>query len=73
MITYTKWPDYFEKFGLKEPREGNYIPTTFTWGCEEKDFWEMLNNYPKRSKAGLAKVRPSLLVSQPPLQMTSPF
>ncbi len=51
MVTYTKWPDYFEKFGLKEPREGNYVPTTFAWGCEEKNFWEMMNHYPKRLKA----------------------
>lgn len=51
MIAYTKWPAYFEKFGLKEPREGNYVPTTFAWGCEEKNFWEMMNQYPKRLKA----------------------
>lgn len=51
MITYTKWPDYFEKFGLKEPREGNYVPITFAWGCEEKNFWEMMNDHPKRLKA----------------------
>ena len=51
MITYTKWPAYFEKFGLKEPREGNFVPTTFTWGCEEKNFWQMISGYPKRLKA----------------------
>jgi hypothetical protein len=51
MIPYTKWPGYFEKFGLKEPREGNYVPVTYAWGCEEKNFWEMLSEYPKRSKA----------------------
>ena len=51
MTAYTKWPAYFEKFGLKEPRKGNYVPSTFAWGCEEKNFWEMMNENPKRLKA----------------------
>ena len=51
MIAYTQWPAYFQKFGLKEPREGNYVPSTFAWGCEDKTFWEMINGYPKRLKA----------------------
>jgi O-methyltransferase domain len=50
MVAYTKWPYYFEKYGLKEPRTGNYVPSTFAWGCEDKDFWEMMNMYPKRLK-----------------------
>jgi hypothetical protein len=51
MIPYTQWPAYFQKYGLKEPREGNYVPSTFAWGCEEKNFWEMISGYPKRLKA----------------------
>lgn len=51
MVTYTQWPAYFQKFGLKEPREGNFVPTTFAWGCEEKNFWEMISGYPKRLTA----------------------
>jgi hypothetical protein len=51
MVPYTKWPAYFEKFGLKEPKEGNYVPSTFAWGCEEKNFWQMISGYPKRLKA----------------------
>lgn len=51
MVPYTKWPAYFEKFGLKEPRERNHVPSTFAWGCEDKDFWQMISGYPKRLKA----------------------
>ncbi|KAF7506348.1 hypothetical protein GJ744_011814 [Endocarpon pusillum] len=37
MPTYTKWPNYFEKFGLKEPREGNYVPMTFALGLRREE------------------------------------
>ena len=51
MTTYTKWPAYFEKYGLQEPKENHHVPITFAWGCEEKDFWQMISGYPKRLKA----------------------
>lgn len=50
MVPYTRWPAYFEKFGLKEPRTGNYVPSSFAWGCEEKNFWDMISQFPKREK-----------------------
>ena len=50
MVAYTKWPQYFEKFGLTEPKHNNFVPSTFAWGCEEKNFWEMMDLFPKRAK-----------------------
>lgn len=51
MIPYTRLTAYCVKYSLKEPRQANHVSSTFAWGCGEKNFWEMISIYEKRSKA----------------------
>jgi hypothetical protein len=42
MVPYFHLPEYFEKYGRKEPQQQSHIPATFARGQAEKTFWEVL-------------------------------
>lgn len=48
MVPWSQWPQFFDKYGLKEPKLGNYNPHSFAWGDEHLNFWEVISKYPER-------------------------
>lgn len=48
MVPWAQWPQFFDKYGLKEPKLGNHNPHCFAWGDPEKNFWEVISKYPER-------------------------
>ncbi|KAK8244357.1 O-methyltransferase [Phyllosticta capitalensis] len=43
MVPYTRFPEYFRKYGRKEPIEPTESPHGFGWGHEGKNFWEIID------------------------------
>lgn len=41
-VPYAKMPEYFEKYGRKEPQTTNHVPMTFAYGKPELSFYELL-------------------------------
>ncbi|KAK5655126.1 hypothetical protein OQA88_6025 [Cercophora sp. LCS_1] len=39
---YVHWPEYFAKFGAKEPTGPSHNPFTFSWGHPEMNMWEVI-------------------------------
>ncbi|KIW32316.1 uncharacterized protein PV07_03870 [Cladophialophora immunda] len=48
MVPWVQWPQFFTKYGLKEPKLGNHNPHSFAWGDPEKNFWEVISKDSKR-------------------------
>ncbi|KIW62740.1 hypothetical protein, variant [Phialophora macrospora] len=48
MVPWVQWPQFFDKYGLKEPKLGNHNPHSFAWGDPDKNFWEVISKYPER-------------------------
>lgn len=48
MVPWVHWSEYFDKYGLKEPKERNHVPHSFGWGHPELDFWQVISKYPQR-------------------------
>ncbi|KAK3361779.1 O-methyltransferase-domain-containing protein [Lasiosphaeria ovina] len=44
---YVHWPEYFEKYGRREPRGQTHTPFGFAWGHPELPPWEVKALYPK--------------------------
>ncbi|OJD29220.1 o-methyltransferase [Diplodia corticola] len=40
LVPYSKFPEYFRKYGRKEPLEPTHSPHGFGWGVPEKNFWD---------------------------------
>ncbi|OAL18498.1 hypothetical protein AYO20_11745 [Fonsecaea nubica] len=48
MVPWAQWPQFFAKYGLKEPKLGNHNPHSFAWGDPDKNFWEVISKDPER-------------------------
>ncbi|OAP63925.1 hypothetical protein AYL99_03152 [Fonsecaea erecta] len=48
MVPWVQWPQFFAKYGLKEPKLGNHNPHSFAWGDPDKNFWEVISKDPER-------------------------
>ncbi|OQV07915.1 hypothetical protein CLAIMM_12269 [Cladophialophora immunda] len=48
MVPWVQWPQFFAKYGLKEPKLGNHNPHSFAWGDPEKNFWEVISKDSER-------------------------
>lgn len=48
MVPWVHWGEYFDKYGLKEPKTGNHIPHSFAWGHPELNFWQAISKSPQR-------------------------
>lgn len=51
LVAYARWPDYFRKYGYKEPRDAVDAPHPFAYGQHDKNFWDALSTVPKRLEA----------------------
>ena len=51
MIPYSRQPEYFEKYGRKEPTTQDHNPFTFAYGKPEAKIWEIMNESPERMRA----------------------
>ncbi|KAK7545449.1 O-methyltransferase-domain-containing protein [Phyllosticta citricarpa] len=43
MVPYTRFSEYFRKYGRKEPIEPTQSPHGFGWGHEGKNFWDIID------------------------------
>jgi len=43
---YARWPEYFEKYGRREPPSVTHTPFSFAWGHPELPPWEVKALYP---------------------------
>ncbi|KAK7542626.1 O-methyltransferase [Phyllosticta citribraziliensis] len=43
MVPYTRFSEYFRKYGRKEPIEPTQSPHGFGWGYEGKNFWDIID------------------------------
>ncbi|KAH8894803.1 S-adenosyl-L-methionine-dependent methyltransferase, partial [Thozetella sp. PMI_491] len=50
MRPYVFWPEYFEKYGRREPRGATHTPCSLSWGQPEKAVWEIIASDPEYSK-----------------------
>lgn len=41
-VPYAKMPEYFEKYGRKEPQTTNHVPMSFAYGKPDLSFYELL-------------------------------
>jgi hypothetical protein len=51
LIPYSRQPDYFEKYGRKEPTTQDHNPFTFANGKPELKILEIMNEKPERMRA----------------------
>ncbi|KAH8893060.1 O-methyltransferase [Thozetella sp. PMI_491] len=42
LASYSHWPQYFQKYGRKEPQTQNHVPVTFANGTPELTYYEVL-------------------------------
>ncbi|KAK1752895.1 Demethylsterigmatocystin 6-O-methyltransferase [Echria macrotheca] len=45
--SYARWPEYFEKYGRREPPDVRHTPFAFAWGHPELAPWEVKALYPE--------------------------
>ncbi|KAM5439504.1 hypothetical protein MferCBS31731_004604 [Microsporum ferrugineum] len=50
LTPYISMPEYFEKYGRKEPQTINHVPATFAYGCAELSVYEMIGRDPAWAK-----------------------
>ncbi|KAK5654279.1 hypothetical protein OQA88_7455 [Cercophora sp. LCS_1] len=43
---YSRWPEYFDKYGRREPPSITHVPFSFAWGHPELAPWEVKALYP---------------------------
>ncbi|ETN38171.1 uncharacterized protein HMPREF1541_06202 [Cyphellophora europaea CBS 101466] len=48
MVPWVHWGDYFDTYGLKEPKMGNHVPHSFAWGHADLNFWQVISKSPQR-------------------------
>jgi O-methyltransferase domain len=51
LVPYSRHPDYFEKYGRKEPTTQNHNPFSFGFGKPDAMVWEIMNENPERMRA----------------------
>ncbi|KAI5777265.1 O-methyltransferase [Geopyxis carbonaria] len=51
LVPYSRWPDYFAKYGAIEPTQQNHIPHSFSYGHPEMTCWEVIGSDPMRDAA----------------------
>jgi hypothetical protein len=49
-VPYARFPEYFQKYGRKEPQTINHVPNTFAYNCPDMGYYEMLEHDPPRMK-----------------------
>lgn len=57
-MSFAHLPQYFEKYGRKEPQQENHVPVTFAVGTPESTFWEVLIHDPPRMKRFMGAMAP---------------
>lgn len=48
MVPWVQWPQFFDRYGLKEPKTGNHNPHTFAWGDPGLNSWQVISKSPQR-------------------------
>jgi hypothetical protein len=48
MVPWVHWSEFFDKYGLKEPKAGNHNPHSFAWGHADLNFWQVISMSPQR-------------------------
>jgi len=48
LVPYTRWPDFFRKYGWKETVNDTHTPHGFGWNHPDKNFWEIMTLFPER-------------------------
>jgi hypothetical protein len=54
---YTQWPEYFAKYGAKEPMGPTHNPFTFSWGHPELNVWEVVALEEERQRIFASSMR----------------
>lgn len=57
-MSFANLPQYFEKYGRKEPQQENHVPVTFAVGKPESTFWEVLIQDPARMQRFMGAMTP---------------
>lgn len=47
---YVSWPEYFERYGRREPEGPTHTPSSLSWGQPEKAVWEIIAADPEYSR-----------------------
>lgn len=58
LVPYVRYPEYFEKYGRKEPQTMNHVPTTFAYGHPEWSYYEMISRDPERMRMFMKAMAP---------------
>ncbi|KAF5012399.1 hypothetical protein FDECE_1528 [Fusarium decemcellulare] len=48
IFPYIFMPQYFDKYGLREPKGETHNPYTFANGQPERSYWDVMHQYPER-------------------------
>jgi len=50
MKPYMRWPEYFEKYGRREPQGQAHTPSSFAWGQPELPIWDIIAQNPEHKR-----------------------
>jgi len=54
---YLAWPEYFEKYGRREPRTTSPVPGSFAWGHPEVPIWDVIAQNPEHARIFAASMK----------------